>query len=88
MENGRRGGTVGWWLGWALVGFLTAMAGFVALVHVANVRVEKQREYREECYKWGPRDQDGDPVCDPGYMPAFTKSGPFFRPRDGAPSEY
>jgi len=83
---GDRKNTIGWWLGWALVGFAMAVGAFAILIHVADVRVERQREYREECYKWGPRDQAGDPVCDPDYMPAYTKTGPFFRPPAAAPS--
>lgn len=84
MKSEKRG--VGWFLGWMFAGFLIAIALFLVLVHVADVRVEKQREYREECYKYGPRDPDGDPVCDRDLMPSYTSSGPYFTPPAGAPS--
>lgn len=91
MANGgynreRDGNIIGWWLRWMFVGILAAVGLFVVLTHVANVRVEKQKEYREECYKYGPRDSDGDPVCDRDFMPSFTSSGPYFRSSAGAPS--
>ncbi len=82
----KKGSTVGSWLAWMLVGILAAMGLLVVLVHVADVRVEKQRQYREECYERGPRDRDGEPVCDRDFMPAYTSSGPYFRASAGAPS--
>lgn len=91
MTNGgydkkRDGNIIGWWLRWMFVGVLAAIALFVVLAHIANVRVEKQKEYREECFKYGPRDSDGDPVCDRDFMPSYTASSPFFMPSAGAPS--
>jgi hypothetical protein len=75
---------VGWFLGWMAVGFAIAVALFVLLVHVAGVRVEKQKEYRQECFEWGPRDSDGDPVCDRDFMPSYTSTGPYFGPKASA----
>jgi hypothetical protein len=91
MANGgydreRDGSFIGWWLRWMLVGVLIAVGLFVVLIHVANVRVEKQREYREECYEHGPRDSDGDPVCDRDFMPSYTSSSPYFRSSKAVPS--
>lgn len=88
MTNGydreRKGSIVGWWLRWMFVGFLASIGIFVLLAHIANARVEKQKEYREECYKYGPRDQDGYPVCDRDFMPSYTSSGPYFSPAAGS----
>lgn len=85
MTNKKSGG-LGWWIGWMFAGFLVAVGLSVVLMHVANSRVEKQREYRDECFKWGPRDADGDPICDRDLMPSYTSSGPYFTPPAGAPS--
>ncbi len=69
-----------WFIGWMAVGAAVAVALAVVLVHVSNVRVEKQKEYRQECFRWGPRDSDGDPVCDRDFMPTYTSAGPYFGP--------
>lgn len=83
MTNKKSGG-LGWWIGWMFAGFLIAIALFLVLANIANVRLEKQREYRRECYEFGPRDSEGDPVCDYDLMPAYTSSGPYFTPPGGA----
>ena len=87
MTNGgynreRDGSFIGWWFRWMMVGVLITVGGFVVIVHVCNVRVEKQKEYREQCYKYGPKDKDGDRVCDGSFMPSYTSSGPYFTPSD------
>ncbi len=67
-----------------MVGVLIAAGSFVVLVHICNVRVEKQKEYREQCYKYGPKDKDGDHVCDRDFMPSYTSMGPYFTSSNAA----